>query len=68
MYFLCAYARPAVSLCVLRCARVSVFAALSTPYEVNIVALGKQSQADQARAGEAKQGRQPAHRPFFIPH
>lgn len=31
MYFLCDYAHPAVSFCVLRCAQASVFAALSTP-------------------------------------
>lgn len=52
----------------LRCEGASVFAALSTPSEVNIAALGKQTQEDPARAAEAKQGRQPAHRPFFIPH
>lgn len=68
VYFLCDYAHPAVSLCVLRCAQASVFAALSTPCEENIAVLGKQNQVDQARAAEVKQGRQPAHRPFFIHH
>lgn len=66
MYFLCDYARPAVSSCVLRCVQAAVFAAPSTPCEVNIATLGKQSQADRAGAAEVKRRRQPAHKPFFI--
>lgn len=41
MCLLCAYAHPAASLRVLRCARVSALASSLTPREVNIAAPGK---------------------------
>lgn len=68
MYFLGAFACTAVNLCVLKSAGANIFAALSTPCEVNIAALGKQTNEDPARAAKGKKGRQPPHRPFFIPH
>lgn len=53
MYFLCAYACPAVSLCVLRCARVSGFAGLSNPLRSKYCSAGK---AEETGAEQRQRG------------
>lgn len=54
MYFLCAFCLPCCKLVFAKCAIVSIGAALSTPCEVNIAVLGKQTEEDVARAATGK--------------
>lgn len=64
---------PVASLCLLRCARASASASLSTPLRSKYRSAGKAKPAGQGLSSRGthtkkKKGRQPAHRPFFIPH